>query len=52
VSRELPLKEIVLINAAPGYLQGGLRGMTNLSEGNQELLVVKRQSWKTPGELR
>ena len=26
-------------------------GMATLPQGNQELLVVKRQSWKTPGEL-
>jgi len=28
-----------------------MRGMATLPQGNQELLVVKRQSWKTPGEL-
>ena len=26
-------------------------GMATIPQGNQELLVVKRQSWKTPGEL-
>ena len=32
-------------------IRGLMRGMATLPLGNQELLVVKRQSWKTPGEL-
>ena len=28
-----------------------MRGMANLPQGNQELLVVKDKSWKTPDEL-
>jgi len=43
---------------APGYSGGGLpchsslmSGMATLPQSNQELLVAKEQSWKTPGEL-
>jgi len=32
-------------------IRGLMTGMATLPQGNQELLVVKRQSWKTPGEL-
>jgi len=28
-----------------------MRGMATLPQGNQELLVVRDKSWKTPGEL-
>ena len=32
-------------------IRGLMRGMATLPQGNQELLVVQTQSWKTPGEL-
>jgi len=28
-----------------------MRGMATFPQGNQELLVVRDKSWKTPGEL-
>jgi len=28
-----------------------MRGMATLPQGNQELLVVRDKSWKTPGEF-
>jgi len=32
-------------------IRGLMRGVATLPQGNQELLVVRDKSWKTPGEL-